>query len=67
MPSTLKERNLNIFNIIDIRIRFYSHNYNLLSLKPKSTFRRLKLGIQEFHRKYVSVPADKAANNFIAV
>ena len=32
---------------------------NLLS------FRHLKQGIQEFHRNYVLVPADKAANNYI--
>ena len=28
-----------------------------------STFRHLKQGIRDFHRKYVLVPADKAANN----
>ena len=27
----------------------------------------LKQGIQEFHRKYVLVPADKAANNVVVV
>ena len=27
----------------------------------------MKLGIQEFHRKYVLVPADKAANNVVVV
>ena len=36
-------------------------------LKPKSTFRHLKQGIQDFHRKYVLVPADKAANNVVFV
>ena len=30
-------------------------------------FRNLKQGIQEFHRKYVLVPADKAANNVFVV
>ena len=35
--------------------------------KPKSTFRHLQWGIQEFHRKYVLVPADKAANNIVVV
>ena len=30
-------------------------------------FRHLKQGIQEFHRKYVFVPADKAANNVVVV
>ena len=27
----------------------------------------MKQGIQEFHRKYVLVPADKAANNVVVV
>ena len=40
---------------------------NLLSPKPKSTFRHLKQGIQDFHKKYVLVPADKAANNVVVV
>ena len=42
-------------------------NSNLLPTKPKSTFRHLKQGIQEFHRKYVLAPADKAANNVVVV
>ena len=33
--------------------------------KPKISYRYLKWGIQEFHRKYVLVPADKAANNIV--
>ena len=49
------------------RIKFYSQNTNLLPPKPKSTFRHLKQGIQDFHRKYVLVPADKAANNVVVV
>ena len=48
-------------------IKFYSQNTNLLPPKPKSTFRHLKQGIQDFHRKYVLVPADKAANNVVVV
>ena len=55
------------FNIVDKRIKFYSQNTNLLPPKPKSSFRHLKQGIQEFHRKYVLVPADKAANNVVVV
>ena len=39
----------------------------MLSRKPKISYRYLKLGIQEFHRKYVLVPADKAANNVVVV
>ena len=31
------------------------------------TFRHLKKGIQEFHRKFVLAPADKAANNVVVV
>ena len=56
-----------IFKIVDQRIKFYSQNTNLLPPKPKSTFRHLKQGIQDFHRKYVLVPADKAANNVVVV
>ena len=52
---------------MDKRVKFYSHYTNLLPPKPKSSFRHLKQGIQEFHRKYVLVPADKAANNIVVV
>ena len=66
--NALKELKLSILNIVDKRIAFYSHNTNLLvTPKPKSSFRYLKQGIQEFHRKYVLVPADKAANNSVVV
>ena len=63
----MKEWKLSIFNIVDKRIKFYSQNTNLSPPKPKSTFRHLKQSIQEFHRKYVLVPADKAANNVVVV
>ena len=63
----MKEWKLSIFNIVDKRIKFYSQNTNLLPPKPKSSFRHLKQGIQEFHRKYVLVPADKAASNVVVV
>ena len=63
----LKDWKLNIFKIINRRISFYSQNTNILSRKPKISYRYLKLGIQEFRRKYVLVPADKAANNVVAV
>ena len=52
---------------MDKRIKFSSQNTNLLPPKPKSSFRHLKQGIQEFHRKYVLVPADKAADNVVVV
>ena len=65
--NALKEWKRNIFTIVDKRIKFYSQNTNLLPPKPKSSFRHLKQGIQEFHRKYVLVPADKAANNVVVV
>ena len=48
-------------------MKFYSHNTNLLPPKPKPSFSHLKQGIQEFHRKYVLVPADKDANNIVVV
>ena len=65
--NAMKEWKLSIFNIVDRRIKFYSQNTNILLPKPKSSFRHLKQGIQEFHRKYVLVPADKAANNVVVV
>ena len=49
------------------RIKFYSHNTKLLPPKPISSFRHLKQGIQEFHKKYVLVQSDKAANNIVLV
>ena len=52
---------------MDKRIKLYSHNTNLLPPKPKSSFRHLKQDIQEFHRKYVLVLAEKAANNIVVV
>ena len=35
----------------------------MLPRNPKISYRYLKSGIQEFHRKYFLVPADKAAND----
>ena len=63
----MKEWKLSIFNIMDKRIKFHSRKTNLLPPKPKSSFRHLKQGIQEFHRKYVLVPEDKAGNNVVVV
>ena len=65
-PDALKAK-FNNFIIIDTRISFYSRSTHLLPPKPKSSFRHLKRGIQEFHMKYVLVPADKAANNVVVV
>ena len=63
-PDALKEWKINIFKITD---SFYSRNTHLLPPKPKSSFRHLKRGIQDFHMNYVLVPADKAANNIVVV
>ena len=52
---------------MDKRIKFYLLNTNSLPPKPKSSFRHFNQSIQEFHRKYVLVPADKAANNIVVV
>ena len=65
--DALKKWKINIFKIINTRISFYSRNTYLLPPKPKSSFRHLKRGIQYFHRNYVLVPADKAANNVVVV
>ena len=59
--DALKDWKLNIFKIIDRRISIYSQNKNMLPRNPKISYRYLILGIQEFHRKFVLVPADKAA------
>jgi hypothetical protein len=56
-----------VFEIIDKRISFYSSNPHLLPPKPKFSYRHLKRGLQEFHSKYVFVPADKASNNIIII
>ena len=61
------ERKVSIFKIVDQHIKFYSQNTIILPPKPKSTFRHLKQGIQDFHGKYMLVPADKAANNVVVV
>ena len=63
----LKGWELSISNIVYKSINVYSHKTNLLPPKPKSSDRHLKKGIQEFHRKYVLIPADKAANNIVVV
>ena len=65
--DALKDWKLNIFKIIDPHISFYSQNTNMLPRKPKINYRYLKSGIEEFHRKYILVPADKAANNIVVV
>lgn len=56
-----------IFDIIDKRIAFYNSNEHLLPPKPRTTYRYLKKALQDFHSKYVFVPADKASNNVIII
>ena len=65
--KALKEWKLSILKLVNKRISFYSQNTNLLPPKPKTSLRHLKLDIQEFHKKYVLAPADKAANNVVVV
>ena len=67
MHKALKECRLSILKLVNRRVSFYSQNTNLLPPKPKPSLRHLKLGIQEFHTKYVLAPADKAANNAVVV
>ena len=66
-PNSLSTWKKSILKIIDTRINFYNANPSLLPPRPRFSFRNLKLGIQEFHNKFVLVPADKAANNVIIV
>ena len=61
--NALNSWKLNIFKITDVRISSYCNNLDLLPPKPKFTFRQLKKGIQEFHKRFILAPADKAANN----
>ena len=65
--NALNNWKLNILKIIDGRISFYCNNLDLLPPKPKFTFRHLKKGIQEFHRRFVLAPADKAASNVVVI
>ena len=65
--KALKEWKLSTLKLVNERIYFYSQNTNLLHPKPKTSLRHLKLGIQEFHKKYILAPADKAANNVVVV
>ena len=64
MLSLMPWRNgrLTILKLL-ILVFHFTCNTHLLPPKPKSSFRNLKRGIQDFHRIYVLVPADKAANN----
>ena len=57
----------NFFDIIDKRIAFYNSNENLPPPKPKTTYRYLKKAVQDFHSKYVLIPADKASDNVIII
>ena len=65
--NALNSWKLNIVKIIDGKISFYCNNSDLLPPKPKFTFIHLKKGIQEFHRRFVLAPIDKAANNVVVV
>ena len=53
-----------------INVLSFIHKIHVLIFlppEPKSSFRHLKQGIQEFHRKYVLVPADKSTNHVVVV
>ena len=65
--DAFKDLKLDTFKIIHRRTSFYSQNTNMLQCEPKISYRYLKSGIEELHRKYVLVPADKAANNVVVV
>ena len=50
-----------------VEFHFTATILDLLPPKPKFHFRRLKKWIQEFHRRFVLAPVDKAANNVVVV
>ena len=56
-----------ILRLLMVEFHFHCNNLDLLPPKPKFTFRHVKKGIQEFHRRFVLAPADKAANNVVVV
>ena len=65
--AALKEWKPRILRRVNKRISFYCKNTNLLPPKPKASLCHLKIGIQEYHRKYVLALTDKAANNVVVV
>jgi hypothetical protein len=65
--SALTDWKKRIFDIVDKRIAFYSSNTHLLPPKPRLSYRHLKKQLQDFHSKFVFVPADKASNNIIII
>ena len=65
-PGALKEWKINNFKKLLILVFHVTLVIHLFyPPKPKSSFRHLKHGIQDFHMKYVLIPADKAANNVV--
>ena len=66
-PGALKEWKINIFKIIDACVSFCSRNAHLLPPRPRSSFRHLKRGVQDFHMSCVLVPADGAADGVVVV
>ena len=64
--STLSVR-YSILNLITSSFIHIACNNNLITLSLNLLLRHLKQEIQEFHGKYVFVPADKAAYNSVVV
>ena len=56
-----------ILKIIDIRIRNFTDNPHLYKQPQTHSILAIKGKMEKFQRKYVFVPADKAANNIIIV
>ena len=65
--DALDDWNNKILQIVNTRIDFYKSNNHLLPFKPKTSFKYLKKGFQDFHSNFVLVPADKASNNVIII
>ena len=65
--AALKEWIQSILRIVSHSISFYCQNTNLFPPKPKTSLHHLKLGIQDFHRKYVLDTAGKAAKPVVVV
>ena len=62
----MKKSKINIFFKLLILVFHFTLVIQIFyPLKPKSSIRHFKRGIQDFHMNYVLVPEDKTANNFV--
>ena len=66
-PDALNAWRNQILKITRQRIAFYKSNPGLLPPRARYTIKSLKSDIEDLHKKYVLVPADKASNNVVII